>query len=127
MSADERETLRIRHGVPVWGRELTEGMLPPEAALEVTDISYQKGCYIGQEVISRIKSAGKVNRRLTRFEVAADAPVTCGPLDDRAGEITSVAPLAEGEQRHALGFLRRVAEAPFAMTVDDIALPVRVR
>ena len=57
LEGDALEALRIVNGVPLWGRELLAGMLPPEARLEETDISYHKGCYIGQEVISRIKSA----------------------------------------------------------------------
>ena len=82
LEGDALEALRICNGVPAWGRELREGMLPPEALLEETDISYQKGCYIGQEVISRIKSAGKVNKRLTRFSFSADMD-TCSNIPSR--------------------------------------------
>lgn len=121
------ECLRIALGVPAWGRELVEGMLPPEALLEATDISYQKGCYIGQEVISRIKSAGKVNRRLTRFGFAPHEKMTVGPLENGAGEITSVAPPDAGGEGHALGFLKRGVEAPFVRMVDGRAVPVSVR
>lgn len=101
------ESLRITNGIPAWGTELVEGMLPPEAALEETDISYHKGCYIGQEVISRIKSAGKVNKRLTRFTLDASASVVPGPLENGAGELTSISPLADGGIRHALGYVKR--------------------
>jgi folate-binding protein YgfZ len=122
LTADELESLRIENGVPAWGRELVEGMLPPEALLEATDISYNKGCYIGQEVISRIKSAGKVNRRLTRFTLAADSPAHPGPLVDSAGaaagELTSVAPLTANGVRHALGYLKRGATEGFLQTAD---------
>jgi len=100
------ESSRIGKGIPKWGAEITEGMLPPEAGLDGTDISYSKGCYIGQEVISRIKSAGKVNRRLVklRFEgdgelgdiVSAEGKV-CGQVTSVAGEI-------------GLGFLKRGAD-----------------
>lgn len=106
---DELEALRIANGIPIWGRELIAGMLPPEALLEATDISYQKGCYVGQEVISRIKSAGKVNKRLTRFVFDAQAPVIPGSLENSAGEVTSVSPLTVGEIRHALGYVKRGA------------------
>lgn len=122
LTADELESLRIESGVPAWGRELVEGMLPPEALLEATDISYNKGCYIGQEVISRIKSAGKVNRRLTRFTFAADASVQPGPLVDAsgaaAGELTSVAPLSANGVRHGLGYLKRGAAEGGLKTAD---------
>ncbi len=103
------ESLRIINGIPAWGSELVEGMLPPEAALEDTDISYNKGCYIGQEVISRIKSAGKVNKRLTRFIFDAEISILPGPLENAAGEITSISPLASGRVRHALGYVKRGA------------------
>ena len=110
---DALETLRITRAIPAWGREITEGMLPPEARLESTDISYQKGCYIGQEVISRIKSAGKVNRQLTRFQIQSPS-ADLGALTDHtgreAGNLTSIAPAAEGAiTRDALGFLKRTA------------------
>lgn len=58
------EILRIEAGVPRWGYELTEKTIPVEAGLQHTAISYDKGCYIGQEVISRLKSVGHVNRIL---------------------------------------------------------------
>jgi folate-binding protein YgfZ len=113
--ADEAETQRIAAGIPAWGAELTEGMLPPEAGLDRTDVSYAKGCYIGQEVISRIKSAGKVNRRLVRLVADAGAVLKAGDrlLDgdgQEAGEVTSVAPLGLNSDRLALGYLKRRAE-----------------
>ncbi|GAA5116044.1 hypothetical protein JIN84_19620 [Luteolibacter yonseiensis] len=120
----ELEALRIRNGVPAWGTELGEGMLPPEALLENTDISYQKGCYIGQEVISRIKSAGKVNRRLTRFVFAGEVPLSAGPLENGAGEITSVSPLVENGLRHALGYVKRGAAELFYKTETGEIVPV---
>ena len=58
LEGEELERLRITNVIPAWGHELVEGMLPQEALLDETDISYDKGCYIGQEVISRIKFAG---------------------------------------------------------------------
>lgn len=61
------EHLRISNKVPRWGKELDENTLPPEAGLESRAISYTKGCYTGQEVISRMKSAGKTNRHLVQF------------------------------------------------------------
>ena len=122
---DELESLRIKNGIPAWGRELVEGMLPPEALLEETDISYQKGCYVGQEVISRIKSAGKVNKRLTRFVFDAQAPVIPGSLENSAGEVTSVSPLTVGGLRHALGYVKRGAVDWVYKAADGSFWPVR--
>lgn len=130
--AEELEELRIDRGVPAWGRELLAGMLPPEALLDQSDISYQKGCYIGQEVISRIKSAGKVNRKLVRLTLPAELPQACGPLfaadGTAAGEITSISPLATDGGRHALAYLRRGATEVFATTPGAAGLvPVTIR
>ena len=125
LASDQLEALRIEHGIPAWGRELTAGMLPPEALLETTDISYQKGCYVGQEVISRMKSAGKVNKRLTRFIFDAQAPVIPGPLENSAGEVTSVSPLASGDFRHALGYVKRGAVDWVYRAADGSLWPVR--
>ena len=125
--ANALESLRINRAIPAWGKEITEGMLPPEAHLEPTDISYQKGCYIGQEVISRIKSAGRVNRLLTRFEIQA-ATAEPGPLTDAsgraAGTITSIAPAtSDALTRAALGFLKRTAD-PESLKRENT--PVRI-
>jgi folate-binding protein YgfZ len=120
LDSDRAETIRIAHGVPAWGAELTEGILPPEAGLDRTAISYTKGCYIGQEVISRIKSIGRVNRHLVRLQLDSIVDPTDLPgaeLHDpetgkSAGTLTSVSPLiVEGDEyRNALGFRSRQAE-----------------
>lgn len=129
LTSDELEALRIQNGVPAWGIELLEGMLPPEALLEATDISYTKGCYIGQEVISRIKSAGKVNRLLTRFTFDSDTLPVPGPLVDgegkMVGELTSVSPQISGNIRHALGYLKRGAGDVFFKGEDGQVRPAR--
>ncbi len=128
LEGDELETLRIAQGIPAWGKELKEGILPPEAGLDATDISYQKGCYIGQEVISRIKSAGKVNKRLMRMEFDASLPVDALELVDSegatAGEITSISPLADPDRRLALGYVKRGISEVFAKTPDGILAPI---
>ncbi len=110
-----REVLRIEAGLPRWGRELTEDTLPPEAGLDRTHIDYHKGCYIGQEVISRIKSVGHVNRELTGFISEDDAPLTAGsalfPSETEAmrplGHLTSTAWSFTLEKPIALGYLKR--------------------
>ena len=126
MDAGLLEDLRIAYGIPVWGAELREGILPPEARLDLTDISYQKGCYIGQEVISRIKSAGKVNKLLTRFSLDADAPISPTLMENGAGEITSVSPIATGGVRHALGYVKRGATELTVKAADGVMYPILV-
>jgi folate-binding protein YgfZ len=127
---DEFEEFRIANGVPLWGKELTEGLLPPEGGLDATDISYQKGCYIGQEVISRIKSAGKINKRLARMEIEGGPPAADARLVDEegrdAGVITSISPVESGGRRAALGYLKRGTECVFIETPDGKRQPVRL-
>ena len=64
LSADELELRRIEAGVPRWGRELDDAILPAEAGLDATHISFTKGCYPGQEPIARLHYRGHVNRKL---------------------------------------------------------------
>jgi folate-binding protein YgfZ len=119
-ATDIDEVERIEQGIPKWGAELKEGMLPPEAGLDATDISYNKGCYIGQEVISRIKSAGKVNRRLTKFVLEEEGKT--GEITDSngktCGEITSVS------GNLGLGYLKRGADGE-GMTVTGQVVRTR--
>ncbi|MGZ6989158.1 MAG: CAF17-like 4Fe-4S cluster assembly/insertion protein YgfZ, partial [Thermoanaerobaculia bacterium] len=71
----EMESRRIAAGIPRWGFELTEAVLPDEAGLrERGFISESKGCYIGQETVARIKTYGHVNRTLVRLSVSGGVP-----------------------------------------------------
>jgi tRNA-modifying protein YgfZ len=69
LSEDELELRRIEAGVPRWGRELDERVLPAEAGLDATHISFSKGCYPGQEPIARLHYRGHVNRSLQVVEL----------------------------------------------------------
>jgi tRNA-modifying protein YgfZ len=72
------EVMRIEQGIPRWGRELTQEIIPIEANLEQRTIDYQKGCYIGQEVISRMKMSGQTNKRLCGLTSVDDIPLKPG-------------------------------------------------
>ena len=81
------EPPRIARGLPLWGVDLDANTLPPEAGFESDAISTTKGCYIGQEVISRLRSVGHVNRHLcvlgcTEFG-AAHAPLRVQSRDGK--------------------------------------------
>ena len=107
---DYYEALRALHVIPKWGSELQFSQLPQEAGLENDTISYAKGCYIGQEVVSRMKRAGKVPRHLTKFLVSSDTNPPCPIYSNglEAGEITTVTDLLSGEPgSFALGYRRR--------------------
>ncbi|MDA7519326.1 NAD(P)-binding domain-containing protein [Akkermansiaceae bacterium] len=105
------EGLRIFNGAPKWPNELFPGILPAEAGLEESAISFTKGCYTGQEVVSRMKRAGKVNRKLVKLVL--NKPLI--PKNSRlmvdgkeAGVITSVTRFDSTEI--ALGYLKRKFE-----------------
>ena len=127
LNADAAEAWRIVAGVPRWGAELDENTLPAEAGLEERAVSYTKGCYIGQEIVSRIKSVGHVNRQLRGLRALDSSPLYAGMVlrpanaDDAGGEpakdigrITSAAPSAGhgGADFVALGYVRRGWETP---------------
>ena len=108
LGAAEIDLLRISGGIPRWGQDLAEDTIPVEAGLEDRAISYTKGCYIGQEVISRIKSVGRVNHHLRRLRAAF--PLRAGQIlqaDGKpAGEVTSAVAVPNSGDWLALGYLR---------------------
>ena len=109
--------LRIIHGQPSWGLEINEDTLPQEARLEETAVDFDKGCYVGQETVSRLKSVGRVNKRLHGFLGTLPATVAlpvrlhpAGRSDITAGHLTSVAAHFDIAQTVALGYLNRQFE-----------------
>ena len=71
---EELEALRIEAGTPAWGKELDETVLPAEAGLEATHISFTKGCYPGQEPVARLHHRGHPNRGLRVLELENAQP-----------------------------------------------------
>jgi len=65
---DAFEMMRIEQGIPRFGADMDETNLPPEAGLDRTAVSYAKGCYIGQEVIARIRTYGQVAKKLCKLQ-----------------------------------------------------------
>ena len=89
------ETVRIEEGFPVIGLDITEKTLPQEVGRNEKAISFNKGCYLGQEIVARIDSRGAVNKVLSgiRFKTS-DVPPAGGKLthaDQPVGQITSAA------------------------------------
>ena len=100
--AAELEALRIEAGTPRWGFELDESVLPAEAGLDETHVSFTKGCYPGQEPIARLHYRGHPNRRLRRLEVENARPGDEIVLGEKVvGRVTSAVP------GKALGYVRR--------------------
>jgi tRNA-modifying protein YgfZ len=118
---DEVELLRIERGLPRWGSELSEDTLPQEVGLDRVAVDFNKGCYVGQEVVSRIHSVGRVNRHLCRFVGDFDPSLAgAAALIDsggrKCGRLTSAALHPELRKTVALGFLHGVsAESSFAL------------
>ena len=101
VEAEELEALRIAAGTPAWGKELDESVLPAEAGLDKTHISFTKGCFPGQEPIARLHHRGHANRRLSRLEVAAAKAGDEIVWNEKVvGRVTSAVP------GRALGYLR---------------------
>jgi folate-binding protein YgfZ len=104
------EMLRIEAGIPIYGREVTDNTIPIEANLDAA-ISYTKGCYIGQEVISRIDARGHVNRKLVGFLLAGDRLPESGAKvvspQREVGWVTSATYSPARRQNIALGYVRR--------------------
>lgn len=125
-SPDQIEFLRIIHGWPSWGIEINEDTLPQEARLEDFAVDFDKGCYVGQETVSRLKSVGRVNKRLHGFlgllPLGIRLPARLHPLDQpetTAGQLTSVSPHFDIAQTAALGYLQRQFENLERFGVSD--------
>ena len=118
LSEEELELRRIESGVPRWERELDERILPAEAGLEETHISFSKGCYPGQEPVARLHFRGHPNRGLRVVELD-EIPEYDAPLlhDGReVGRVTSVARREDGTAV-ALAYVRTEVpdDAPLAL------------
>ncbi len=102
-----QEQDRILSGLPLFGVDIRSTELPQETE-QLQNLHFAKGCYLGQEIVERIRSRGNVHRRFGGFLFTG--PVTAGEklVKDGAdvGELTSVAPLADG-RCWALGYIRR--------------------
>ena len=111
---DCAEIFRIERGIPRWGRELTPEIIPIEANLEERCIDYEKGCYIGQETISRMKMSGQRNKKLCGLVPVPDAPLFAGMRlfaaadpSKEAGWITSAEQSSRLGKNIALGYVKR--------------------
>lgn len=114
ISADLFEVLRIEQGIPLYGVDMDETTIVPELGLEGL-ISYEKGCYIGQEIIARIHFRGHVAKRLTGLLLPAEIVMPATDLKGsdltshdgkNAGRITSVTISPALDKAIALAYVR---------------------
>jgi len=114
ISDEVYEVLRIENGIPTYGVDMDETTIVPELGLDGL-VSYNKGCYIGQEIIARIHFRGHVAKQLTGLILSVPPAVAGGvsigteikSLDDKnAGRITSITYSPKLEKTIALGYVR---------------------
>ncbi len=110
------EAFRIAEGIPAYGIDMTERDLPQETA-QMRALHFSKGCYLGQEIVERIRSRGNVHRHLRPLELSGPLPAAGAELTvedgSAAGQITSAAelPLKSSRRAFALGMIRSEAES----------------
>ncbi|MGA2647898.1 MAG: folate-binding protein [Candidatus Sulfotelmatobacter sp.] len=117
VGSEALEMQRLVAGIPLYGVDIRERDLPQETE-QMRALNFNKGCYVGQEIVERIRSRGNVHRKFTGFisegaaEFAKDAKIVFG--DKEVGEITSFAVLKtpSGERTVALGYIRREVGVP---------------
>lgn len=126
------EAIRILHLMPAWDIDITTDTLPQEANLDLAAVDFDKGCYVGQETVSRLRSVGRANKRLHlltgRIDPSASNPLTLHPQESpatAAGHITSHTTLPDDPahfpiaQSAALGYLHRMHEDNRTFQVRD--------
>ena len=112
-TAEALNHLRILEGTPLYGTDIRDKELPQETA-QTRALHFAKGCYLGQEIVERIRSRGNVHRTFHAFQLTGDLPPAGAILEfsgKPVGELTSAAtiPLASGPIHLALGYIRREA------------------
>ncbi len=117
VGSEALEMQRIVSGIPRYGVDIRERDLPQETE-QARALNFQKGCYVGQEIVERIRSRGAVHRKFTGFVAEGAAQMAPGSKivagEKEVGEITSAASLhlAGGEKTVALGYIRREVGVP---------------
>ncbi len=124
------EAFRVAEGIPAFGVDIVERDLPQETS-QVRALSFSKGCYLGQEIVERIRSRGNVHKHLRLLELDGPLPGAGADLTQQGtqggqtdGHIRSVAelPLAGGTRRFAMAMMRGEAELrdePFSYTAGE--------
>jgi folate-binding protein YgfZ len=117
------DLLRIASGIPRYGQDIRERDLPQETGQQRA-LHFSKGCYIGQEIVERIRSRGAVHRSFTGFRLNGEllSPGTTIQCEGKeVGEITSSAMLSVNGSKMpvALGYLRREASLPAKKLTAD--------
>lgn len=118
-SAGDARIVRIENGKPRYGEDIFEKSLPQETQ-QMHAVSFTKGCYLGQEIVERIRAQGHVNKKLVRLEIAGAEPPAAGAkakTNDaanaaEAGEISSAVYSPQSGNVAALAYLRTQFATP---------------
>ena len=119
------ETARIESGIPRFGSDITPENFPAEAGILERAVSFEKGCYPGQETVARMRYRGHPNKLLHRFALDGNPPPpNTAILQDgkQVGKVTSLAPLPVNGEMLALGYLSRNADARGALRAGNATL-----
>ena len=119
------ETARIEAGVPRFGPDITPENFPAEAGILERAVSFEKGCYPGQETVARMRYRGHPNRTLHRLAVEGSPPKPGAEIlqnGKRVGQLTSVASSPVDGEKIALGYLSRNADAEGRLRAGDATL-----
>jgi folate-binding protein YgfZ len=134
VGAASLEAFRIVEGIPAYGIDIAERDLPQETS-QMRALSFNKGCYLGQEIVERIRSRGSVHRHLRSLELFGAVPTVGAALTLEGGavvgQITSTAelPLLTGSRVFALGMMRGEAEVgnqSFTYTIETAMGTARI-
>jgi folate-binding protein YgfZ len=108
--------LRLEAGIPWFPADFNDTMIPQEAAIESTHVSFTKGCYTGQEIVERVRSRGHVNRRRVGLKFSTSEPPSPGTklrsAVEEAGVITSSAFSPAESAAIGMGYIRREYTIP---------------
>ncbi|MDR3721653.1 MAG: aminomethyltransferase family protein [Candidatus Acidoferrales bacterium] len=115
--------LRLEAGVPWFPADFNDAMIPHEAALEHTHISFNKGCYTGQEIVERVRTRGHVNRKRVGLKFSTVAPPAPGTKlragGAEIGFVTSAAFSPDAKPAIGMGYVRREQFAPGSVVEFD--------
>lgn len=115
--------LRLEAGVPWFPVDFNDAMIPHEAALENTHVSFNKGCYTGQEIVERVRSRGHVNRMRVSLKFSTSGPPPPGTKlragDTEVGFVTSGAFSPANGTAIGMGYVRREHFAPGSVVEFD--------
>jgi folate-binding protein YgfZ len=123
-SAEDTRVVRIENGKPRYGEDIRETSLPQETQ-QMHAISFNKGCYLGQEIVERIRAQGHVNKKLVRLAVDGADPLAAGTKlksgEAEAGEITSAVYSPQSSKVAAMGYVRTAfAEAGTVVRAGEV-------